>query len=249
MLLVLAARRGVAWPPSRTWRWVLLLAVTNTTIGLGGMFLSVGLAGAALPAVLANSQALLVAPFAALWFGERLTPGRLAGLVFGLVGVGFTLTAASGGPGTWDGAVIALVAAAGLAGANLVTKHIGSRVDALTATGWQYVLGGIPLLAWSFAVEDLGQVIWSWRFLAGLLFLGLIGSAGASWVWYRLVRDGELIPLNALTLLTPPFAFALAVGIYGEPMAPEALIGIGAVLVGVAWVAWPRQTMPAPVRP
>jgi len=64
-LLALAANRRIAFPPSQAWGWILLLAVTNTTIGLGGMFVSVGLAGAALPAVLANSQALLVAPFAA----------------------------------------------------------------------------------------------------------------------------------------------------------------------------------------
>lgn len=154
--------------------------------------------------------------------------------------------AASGGLGSSNGAVIALLAAAGLAVANLVTKHIGSNVDALTATGWQYLLGAVPLLAWSRAVEDPARVVWSWRFLAGLLFLGLVGSAGASWVWYRLVRDGELIPLNALTLLTPPFAFALAVAIYREPVTSEALIGIGAVLVGVAWVVWPRSMVRAP---
>ena len=162
------------------------------------------------------------------------------------MGVGLTLTADAGVLGSQEGSVAALVAAAGLAVANLVTKHISSKVDALTATGWQYLLGALPLLAWSLAVEGPGRVVWSWRFLAGLLFLGLVGSAGASWVWYRLVRDGELIPLNALTLLTPPFAVALAVAIYQERLTSEALIGIGAVLIGVVWVVWPRQTVLAP---
>lgn len=245
-LLALAAHRGVALPPSEVWGWILLLAITNTTVGLGAMFLSVGLAGTALPAVLANSQALLVAPFAALLFGERLTLGRLAGLLLGLVGVGLTVMAEADGLGSREGAVIALLAASGLAVANLVTKHIGARVDALTAIGWQYVLGAAPLFAWSLAVEEPGRVVWSSRFLAGLVFLGLAGSAGASWVWYLLVRDGELIPLNALTLLTPPLSLALAVAFYRERVTSEALIGIGAVLVGVAWVAWPRQTTRLP---
>ena len=52
--------------------------------------------------------------------------------------------------------------------------------------------------------------------------------------------------MNALTLLTPTFAFVLAVAIYQEHVTSQALIGIGAVVVGVAWVAWPRQRLPAP---
>ena len=52
--------------------------------------------------------------------------------------------------------------------------------------------------------------------VTGLLFLGLVGSAGASWLWYRLVREGELIPLTGLTLLTPAFALMLALLIIGE---------------------------------
>ncbi len=242
-LLALAARRGVAFPPGRAWGWIVLLAVTNTTIGLGAMFLSVGLAGAALPSVLANSQALLVAPFAALWFGERLTPGRLAGLLLGFGGVGLILIAEPGNLGSWEGSAIALLSAGGLGAATLVTKHIATDLDALTANAWQYVLGSVPLLAWSLAVEHPGEVVWSWRFLAGLLFLGLAGSAGASWVWYRLVRDSEVIPLNALTLLAPPFAFALAVAIYQERVTSGALIGIPAVLGGVGCVAWPRRNL------
>jgi drug/metabolite transporter (DMT)-like permease len=240
-LLALAARRRVMLPPPGTWGWILLLAVTNTTIGLGAMFVSVGLAGAAVPAVLANSQALLVAPVAAAVFGERLTAGRFTGIVLGLVGVGLTWSAGAEVLGSREGAAVALLGAAALAVANLVTKHIGARVEALTATAWQYVLGAVPLLAWSFAVEDPRQMAWSWPFVAGLLFLGLVGSAAASWVWYGLVRDGELLSLNALTLLTPPLAFALAVAIYREPVTARALIGIGAVLAGVAWVTWPRD--------
>jgi drug/metabolite transporter (DMT)-like permease len=110
---------------------------------------------------------------AALLFGERLILGRFAGLLLGLMGVGLTLMADAGVLGSQEGAVVALAAAAGLAVANLVTKDISSRVDALTATGWPYLFGVLPLLAWSLAVEDPGRVVWSWRLLAGLIFLGL----------------------------------------------------------------------------
>src|SRR3970282_2253161 len=124
---------------------------------------------------------------------------------------------------------LALTAAAGLAAATLIIKHIGPAVDALTATAWQYLLGALPLLAASAVLERAAPVLWPPRFVAGLLFLGLVGSAGASWMWYVLVRDGELIWLNALTLLTPAFALLLALVLYREPLPPSGLVGGAAV--------------------
>jgi len=115
----------------------------------------------------------------------------------------------------------------------------------LTATAWQYVLGGVILLAWSLAVEDTNKLAWSSRFVAGLLFLGLVGSALASWVWYRLVSRGELISLNGLTLLTPAFALVLALLIFREPVGTLSMTGIAMVLAGVAWVGWSRRPTPA----
>lgn len=243
-LLAVAAWTGKARPPSGSWAWLALLGLTNTTLGLGGMFLSTGAVGAAIPGVLANSQALLVAPFAALLFREALTPGRVAGLVLGLSGIALTLPAGGPAVGNPAGTALALLSAAGLAAGSLVIKHVGPRVDALTATAWQYVLGGVALLGWSLAVDDAGAVRWSAPFAAGLLFLGLVGSAGASWVWYRLLRDGELIALNGLTLLTPAFALLLAVLVSRERLGTLQGLGVAVVLVGATWVGWPRSGLP-----
>lgn len=244
-LLAVATFKGRFLPPPRSWGWLGVLGFTNTTLGLAGMFLSVGKIGAAIPGVLANSQALLVAPFAALLFGEALTRGRVLGLLLGIAGIALILPGNGRGLGTADGAALALMAAAGLAVANLVIKHIGSRVDAMTATGWQYVLGGLPLLGGSLMVEDPNQVAWTPAFVAALLFLGLVGSAGASWVWYLLVRDGELIALNGLTLLMPAFSLLFALLIYREQVTSLGMLGIAIVLVGVVWVGWPRNSTPA----
>lgn len=243
-LLAVAASTGRFLPPPRSWGWIAVLGLTNTTLGLAGMFLSVGAVGAAISGVLANSQALLVAPFAAFLFGEILTRRRVVGLLLGILGIALILPGDGGGLGSTEGAALALMAAAGLAAGNLVIKHIGSRVDAMTATGWQYVLGGFPLLGWSLIVEDTHAVTWTPEFVTSLLFLGLVGSAGASWVWYRLVSEGELIALNGLTLLTPAFSLGFALLIYQERVSALGLVGIAILLVGVAWVGWPRPSTP-----
>lgn len=240
-LLAAAAFTGKLFPPSRSWGRIVALGLTNTTLGLGGMFLSVRAAGAAIPSVLANSQALLVAPFAAVLFDETLTRGRLVGLLLGVAGVALIIGGEGKGAGDATGAALGLMSAAGLAAGNLLIKHLGSYVNALTATAWQYMLGGVPLLGLSLIVEEAGHMAWTPAFVVGLLFLGLVGSAGASWLWYRLVREGELIPLTGLTLLTPAFALMLTLLIYREPVSVPDLLGLAGVLVGVTWVGWPRH--------
>ena len=63
-----------------------------------------------------------------------------------------------------------------------------------------------------------------------------------------LVRDGELIALNGLTLLTPAFSLVFALLIYREQVSPLGMLGMAVVLVGVAWVGWPRHSTSARVR-
>lgn len=241
-LLPLAGATGKLKPPPGEWKWIAAMGLANTTVGLSAMFLSVGLAGAALPAVLANSQALLVAPLAARLFHEPLSRARVAFLVLGVAGVGFVLAGTTGSVGTGEGAAVGLAAAAGLAVANLITKQLGARVDALTATTWQYLLGAVPLVAWSLVVEDWATITWSPEFIVALLFLSVIGSAGASYVWYRLVQRMDLIRLNALTLLTPLFSVVLALALYDERIGGRAVIGAVLILFGVTGVAWPRRS-------
>lgn len=238
-VILLPLAGGTAKPPmdARAWGWIVALGLVNTTLGLAAMFLSVGLAGATLPGVLANSQALIVAPFAALLFREPLGPRRVAALAVGTAGVALMMAGGSeGGTGTFTGAALGLPAAVGLACANLIMKRICHRVGALSATAWQYAVGAAPLLVWSLIAEDWVAIAWNGEFIAALLFLGVVGSAMASYVWYRLVQQMGLIRLNALTLLTPLFALALGLAFSREPLTFAGGAGAVLILCGVAGV-------------
>lgn len=243
VLLAVAAAGGRLRPPPGTWPWLVALGLANTTIGLAGMFLSVELAGAALPAVLANSQALLVAPAAAWLWGERLDLRAGAGLGLGFIGVAVVVSSgsAAGGTARTAGLILALAAALGLAAGNLVIKHLAGRVDAITAVAWQYAVGAAGLLIWSLFANAPWDVRWhSPRFLVGLAYLGVVASAGASWAWYRLLEKDDLVPLNALTLLTPTLSVALAWLLFRESVPGATWIGVAATLAGVAAVSYPR---------
>lgn len=237
-LLLLAAGRRILFPPRREWPWLVVLGLTGTALAFSGMFLSVAASGAVLPGVLANSQVLLVAPLAARWFGEPLGARRGAGLLVGIAGLGLAVGAGGPNAGELGGALLALLASVGLAGSTLVIRRLAGRVDVLTATAWQYLLGGLPLLAAALALEAPSRIQWTFAFTGGLLFLALVGSAGASLLWFRLVQRCELIPLTALTLLTPIFSLVLGLILFREEVTPLRWLGIAAVLAGVLQVGW-----------
>jgi drug/metabolite transporter (DMT)-like permease len=113
-------------------------------------------------------------------------------------------------------------------------------VAALTATAWQDLPGALPLLAASAILERAAPVLWTPRFVAGLLVLGLVGSAGPPGCGLCLFVAGELIWLNALTLLTPALPLLLALVLYRGPLRPSGLVRVAAVLGSVTWLGWPR---------
>jgi len=241
-LLAVAGSTRRALPPKKAWPWLLLLGLTGTTVGLGGMFLAANMSGAAIPGVLANSQALIIAPAAALLFHEKLGLRRLLGLLLGWSGLAWVISAGSARSGDLAAAGLALAAASGTAAANLVMKRIGPEVDPISATAWQFTIGAVALLGASFLFEHSHPIDWNSRFIWGLAFLSLVGSAGTSWTWYRLVCDGDLISLNSVTLLTPILALLLGVVFLREWPNPQQMSGALVAVAGAAWAAWPRDT-------
>ncbi|HVQ74458.1 MAG TPA: DMT family transporter [Candidatus Binatia bacterium] len=240
VLLPLAALAGKLVPPRSAWPWLVALGLANTTVGLAGMFLSVGLAGAALPAVFANSQALLVAPAAVWLFREPLRPRAVAGLVAGTTGVAILFGGSVGvASGTTAGALLGIGSALGLAAGNLLMKRLSREVPALPAVAWQYLVGAVGLLAWSALTEDLGALELTPGLGASLVYLGVVGSAGASWAWYRLLARDSLIGLNGLTLLTPVLAVGWASLLFGERLGGLGLVGLALAVAGVGLVSLP----------
>lgn len=151
VLLAVAASLRAPVRPARRDGWPLaLLAVTATTATYGAMFASPAQMGAGLASVLGNVQPLLVLALGALVLGERLTRGKIMALAAGLVGIGMilypALTSSSSGSAATTGSVLALGASAGAAVGSVVVKRIRVRPGLVALTGWQLVIGSVPLL-------------------------------------------------------------------------------------------------------
>jgi drug/metabolite transporter (DMT)-like permease len=73
-------------------------------------------------------------------------------------------------------------------------------------------------------------------FLVELAWMGLVISVGATLLFYRLIRAGNLVNVTSLFYLVPAVTAAMDYAFLGNPMAPLALAGMAAILAGLALV-------------
>lgn len=238
LLVVVVVIGGPLLPTRQSWPWLLALAATATTITFGGMFLSPGRTGAGVASVLGNTQPFITLLLAALFLGEKLTPGKVIVFVAGLIGVGLIAAPALLGSDIYSflGSLMALASSAGSAAGNIIVKRMGTQFNLLTMTAWQLILGSLPLLLVSALFEGGAKVIWDLEFIGILLFLALIGTAFTTAVWYWLVQRGDVSRLTLFFFLVPVFGLAMAALFYGEEVSLLEISGVVFIIGGIGVV-------------
>ena len=207
------------------------IAIPFPLIGFGEQRVSSSLAAiliAALP---------LVIVFLALRFdhGERPTATRLVGMLIGLGGVVALVGIDIGGRGSeLVGAGAVLLATVGYAVGPLVVKRHLSHADPLGPVTAAMAIASVLLLP--FGVAGFPSTSPPADALASLFVLGLVCSALAFLVFFRLI--GEVGPSRAtvVTYVNPVIALGLGVAVLGEQVTAGAVGGLLLILAG-SWLA------------
>ncbi len=239
LLGMAAALRRPVFPSRRYWGGIAALALFATTPTFGAMFLAPGRTGIGIASVLGNTQPLVTVALAAMFLGERMTPGKWTALFFGLVGVALISYPALAGPDAFglSGALLALAASVGASTGGILVKRMGLREGLLTVTAWQLILGSLPLLLVSTVAEGAAHVDWSPEFVGLLLFLALVGTSFLTAAWYWLIERDDVGRLTMFLYLIPVLALGMAVLVYGEGVSPVEGIGILLTLAGIGATA------------
>lgn len=230
----------------------MVLGVINSGIPFVMYCLAARVLPAGYSAILNATTPLMGVVIGALFFGERLTGAKAGGVVIGLIGVAVLTRAgpvAMSGPVVY-GALACLVATScyGLAG-YLTRRWISDRggLDAkLVAFGSQVgaSLVLLPFFAWTSTTTGMpgpaGFGVWS-----AMAALGLMCSALAYVLFFRLIAD--LGPLRSLTVtfLIPPFGVLWGSLFLGEPVTLAHLIG-GLFIAAAVWLVCKPPKTPKP---
>jgi len=249
LLALLGIQRKPVLPPSRFWRGIAALAATGTFLSFGAMFLSPGRTGAGIASVLGNTGPLFVVVLASIFLGERVTRAKAGALVLGMSGVTLIAYPAIADPSRSGalGAILPLIAAAGTAVQSVIAKRMELRDAVLPVTAWQFVLGGLPLLAVSAVAERGATITWSGSFVSLFLFLTVVGTSVATAVWFWLVQDEEVGRLTLQLFLVPVLGLFIAVALFDERVGFMEAAGVASVLLGISLIAR-SSWRPAPPR-
>ena len=216
--------------------WLAAFAVTEICvpfplIGFGETRVSSSLA-----AILIASLPLMVA-FLALRFdrSERPTPTRLMGMLVGMSGVAALVGIDIGGSGSeLIGAAAILVATLGYACGPLIVKRRLSDADPLGPVTAAMGIASIILLP--FGIGDFPTDAPSTDAILSVVVLGLVCSAAAFLIFFRLIKEVGPGRATVITYVNPVVALALGVAVLGESVTAGAVAGLLLILAG-SWLA------------
>jgi drug/metabolite transporter (DMT)-like permease len=233
ILVAFAWRRYGVAALVRAWRPGLVLAVLNaavpfTLIAFGERWVDSGTA-----AVANSSVPIFVALLAALYVpSERSTGWRLVGVLLGLVGVG--ILAGVHPQGGWHGTIgiaAIVVASVSYAAANLYAGRrmsVGGPVLAAVSMTAAIVLL-LPL-----ALATLPAHAPGWKSVGSGAALGLLGTALAQILSYRMIRVYGSSRSALVAYMLPAFALFYGAVFLGEGLSYQKLAGLVLICGGVA---------------
>ncbi|MBP1713689.1 MAG: DMT(drug/metabolite transporter) superfamily permease [Deltaproteobacteria bacterium] len=150
--------------------------------------------------------------------GERLTLPRLTGLFLGIAGllilIGPDLKVLGSVP---LGAIFMLGAAVTWAGGTVLLKYFRWTLPITVLTGWQLILGGIPVIIGAFILEPRTVLLQaSWRAALATGYAILVGNIFCFWAWVKVVNLFPASVASIGTLAIPVIGVLSSAVVLGE---------------------------------
>jgi drug/metabolite transporter (DMT)-like permease len=108
--------------------------------------------------------------------------------------------------------------------------------------GIQNLSGGLAVAPFAFMLSDVSDIVWSGRLFASLVWLIVLGSIAAFFLWFYLLNVFEATAASAYHFLMPPLGMLFGWIVLGEHVADRDLFGILPVALGIYLVTRPARS-------
>ena len=235
LVLGLARLSGLKWTLSRRDIFLFaILGVANQALYLGLGYIGLRDISAGLSIIIASSNPIVIAFLAAMLLGERMTWGKLIGLLLGFGGVIFIVShRLSLGTEGLRGILFTVASLLSLVGGTVLFKKFAPKDGFWIGNGVQSLAAGFALLPFAFTFESVGDVIPSWRLLAAFGYLVLAVSAFAYLLWFQILKIQGATAASSYHFLMPPLGMLFGWLLLGEHVAAADLFGIVPVVLGI----------------
>ncbi len=246
-IALITARAGIA---RRDIPLLILLGVLFFAIFPALFNASLAYTTAARGSLALSTLPLLTLGVAALAGAERMTIPKLAGVAIAIVGVALALSgelATVTAPEAWRGDLIMVATALCGAVYNVAARPLLRRYPALIFTAWAMLAGTAALGLGAGAGQEAPRLGVAGWFVVG--YLGVIGAALTFMLWSWALEHTTPTRVAITVTLNPVSSMALGALWLGEPVSARLILGLVAVITGIALAAWPlRAAQPPPTQ-
>ncbi len=229
----------------KEWRLIALTGVLQFSINYSCVFWSEQYITSGLAAVL--QATIPVFGLAIGWMflpDERITFQKVAAILVGITGVAviFIDQLRIENWLAFGGCIAVVIGAYAAAQASVLTKAKASNIHPAAFVFCQ-MLCGLPLIiAYSLIAEGSPlKYNWSWTALGCILYLAVLGSVVAFWLYYWLLHRVESTKAMMIALVTPLLAVVIGAVTIGERLPPQTFFG-GIMIVGsIALIVFRRR--------
>lgn len=211
---------------------VLIIAAYNYFIFIGEQSIPGSVAGilVGLNPIFATTLSRILLP------NERLDPLGIAGLMLGFGGVALIAHPTPSNLVTSDivGKMFVLLAAASLGGGSVLTQLQDDAQPVITMEAWSMALGAVLLhiAALTRPGDTIGMIEWTTGAFVNLLYLAVLSSAVAYFIYFDLLDRLGPIEINLVAYAAAAFGAVIGWLVLQEQIDTLTLIGFGTIFCG-----------------
>ena len=242
--LLLAALFLPRLPMTRSQFWQILgVGFIGYGISLGFQFVGTKLSTASNGALVTSATPAFILLFAPWLLGEKVTGRKLIALFISTLGVAAVIDPRSAelSPSLFWGNLSLLAAAVTWALYSVLVRKVTQGVSVVTSTAVM-LAGGLPsgliLGTWELHTQGLGII--TPGVIGGLLFLGVISTAGAMFLWNYAFAELPAGVASLTFFAQPLVGTLLGALLLHEKISP--LFILGGVLIGIGLIIASRAT-------
>jgi drug/metabolite transporter (DMT)-like permease len=246
ILAALVTVRRARWPRSaRAWTLIALVGALQFALNYGLVFWGEQYISSGLAAVLQSTFPAFGLVIAHFYLPqERMTTGRVVGVLLGVFGVAviFSDQLSLAGSMALLGSVALVLSALFGSYGNVLVKAYAGKIDPQVLAAGQMVFGFVPLLAIGIATEgNPFQFHWTTMAVVSLLYLVVVGSVVAFALYYWLLRNMDVTNTMLIALVTPVVAVILGMIVLHERLNWRLLAGGACIISGIGMIVLRRR--------
>ena len=233
--IVIVLRTKVSMTAKQVWQ-IFLVGVVGYGISLGFQFVGTKLSTASNGSLVTSATPAFILLFAPFLLGEKTTPRRVIALLISTLGVIAVIDprTAELSPSLFWGNISLLAAALTWALYSVLVRKTAQVTDVITSTAIM-LAGGLPsgilFSVWEIKTQGIGII--TPGIIGGILFLGIISTAVAMFLWNFAFAELPAAVASLTFFAQPVVGSVLGAVFLGEKITPLFLVGGLLIAIGL----------------